>query len=295
MLPDPLRTHAWPSSRRTARPPGPAPAARPRGQPGHTCAGVPSPRRAWTRFHRFPNVDFASKLIRKIIPGQTKQNKTKKPCHVSRPHIRLQAERGGGGQSPRPAGPHSKGEKAAEEARTPRRLDPTETAPHGDRVPRSKGKPQTGGHRADALGRLLMPRHARPGPRESGVRGPAASEEPWVDLHPAPIPATAGTSALGTGVPSGPSESRRCICPGDGGANSCCGGHTGTAGTRRQRAASSACRSGPKRGLQARPVLRTRAPAWEQKAPRFRRCVRASAPGGCSPAPAFLQGRRPGW
>lgn len=38
-----------------------------------------------------------------------------------------------------------------------------------------------------------------------------------------------------------------------------------------------------------------RAPASEQKAPRFRRRVRASARGGCSPAPAFLQGRRPGW
>lgn len=284
MPPDPLRTHAWPSSRRTARPPGPAPAARPRGQPGHTCAGVPSPRRAWTRFHRFPNIDFASKLIRKIIPGQTKQNKTKNLAMFL--GLTYDSRQSGA----------AAGRALGWQGRTARgRRRPRRPGPHGDRVPRSKGKPQTGGHRADALGRLVTPRHARPGPRESGVRGPAASEEPWVDLHPAPIPATAGTSALGTGVASGPSESRRCICPGDGGANSCCGGHTGAAGTRRQRAASSACRSGPERGLQARPVLRTLAPAWEQKAPRFRRRVRASAPGGCSPAPAFLQGRRPGW
>lgn len=112
-----------------------------------------------------------------------------------------------------------------------------------------------------------------------------------MDLHPAPIPATAGTSALGTGVPSGPSESRRCICPGDGGANSCCGGHTGAAGTRRQRAASSACRSGPKRGLQARPVLRTRAPAWSR---RHRvsagACGRALAEAALQPRPFFKAG-----
>lgn len=176
MPPDPLRTQAWPSSRRTARPPGPAPATRPRGQPGHTCAGVPSPRRAWTRFHRFLNVDFASKLIRKIIPGQTKQNKTKNLAmflgltYDSRQSgaaagraLRRQGRTARGRRRPRRPGPHGD--------LTPWRQDPTETAPHGDRVPRSKGKPQTGGHRADALGRLVTPRHARPGPRESRGAG----------------------------------------------------------------------------------------------------------------------------
>lgn len=290
MPPDPLRTHAWPSSRRTARPPGPAPAARPRGQPGHTCAGVPSPRRAWTRFHRFPNVDFASKLIRKIIPGQTKQNKTKNLAMFL--GLTYDSRQSGA----------AAGRALGRQGRTARgRRRPRRPGPHGDRTPR---RPRSEVEReapdwGPQGGRTRTPRDAPPCParaaRVPGCGGPAASEEPWVDLHPAPIPATAGTSALGTGVPSGPSESRRCICPGDGGANSCCGGHAGAAGTRRQRAASSACRSGPERGLQARPVLRTLAPAWEQKAPRFRRRVRASAPGGCSPAPAFLQGRRPGW
>lgn len=160
MPPDPLRTHAWPSSRRTARPPGPAPAARPRGQPGHTCAGVPSPRRAWTRFHRFPNVDFASKLIRKIIPGQTKQNKTKNLAMFL--GLTYNSRQSGA----------AAGRALSWQGRTARgRRRPRRPGPHGDRVPRSKGKPQTGGYRADALGRLVTPRHARPGPRESRGAG----------------------------------------------------------------------------------------------------------------------------
>lgn len=125
MLPDPLRTHAWPSSRRTARPPGPAPAARPRGQPGHTCAGVPSPCRAWTRFHRFPNIDFASKLIRKIIPGQTKQNKTKNLAMFLGLTYDSRQSGAAAGRALRRQGRTARGR------RRPRR-----PGPHGDRTPR---------------------------------------------------------------------------------------------------------------------------------------------------------------
>lgn len=143
-------------------------AARTAGTHVRRCA-VPAP--SVDTFSSLPERRFRLQTHSENYSGANETKQNKKPCHVSRPHIRLQAERGGGGQSPRLAGPHSKGEKAAEEARTPRRLDPTETAPHGDRVPRSKGKPQTGGHRADALGRLVTPRHARPGPRESRGAG----------------------------------------------------------------------------------------------------------------------------
>lgn len=116
----------------------------PRGQPGHTCAGVPSPRRAWTRFHRFPNVDFASKLIRKIIPGQTKQNKTKNLAmflgltYDSRQSgaaagraLGRQGRTARGRRRPRRPGPHGDW--------TPRRPHPTETAFRG-----RKGSPRLG-------------------------------------------------------------------------------------------------------------------------------------------------------
>lgn len=109
----------------TARPPGPAPAARPRGQPGHTCAGVPSPCRAWTRFHRFPNIDFASKLIRKIIPRQTKQNKTKNLAMFLGLTYDSRQSGAAAGRALRRQGRTARGR------RRPRR-----PGPHGDRTPR---------------------------------------------------------------------------------------------------------------------------------------------------------------
>lgn len=284
MPPDPLRTQAWPSSRRTARPPGPAPATRPRGQPGHTCAGVPSPRRAWTRFHRFPNVDFASKLIRKIIPGQTKQNKTKNLAMFLGLTYDSRQSGAAAGRALRRQGRTARG-----------RRQPRRPGPHGDRIPRSQGKPQTGGHRADALGRLVTPRHARPGPRESRGAGAGRIRGALGGSAPCPHPRHSWNLSPGDRgafwalrvTPVHLSWRWRCQFllrwprrrRGD---QTPTGRVVGLPLWTKERPPS------PSRSQDARPCL-------EQKAPRFRRRVRASAPGGCSPAPAFLQGRRPGW
>lgn len=162
-----------------------------------------------------------------------------------------------------------------------RRRQTRRPVPHGDREPEvGREAPDWGPQ--DRSTRML--RDSLPCPataaRVPGCRGQPHPRNPeWICTPPRPC----HSLNLSPGEPgafwvlgdAGPSPALKCVCHSalEGSLlhlswrwhlNSCRGGHSVAAGTRPLRAASSACHSGPKRGLRTCPVLRILAPAEEK-------------------------------
>lgn len=238
--------------------------------------------------HSLAGVDTISTLPKCRFCLQThsenypRENKTKQSKTIQNKNLAmllgLKCDPGwGGAVSGRALGRqsrHGKEETTDEEARTPRR----------PRTRGRKGSPRLGATGQKPRGPPRMPRDSPPCPataaRVPGCRGRPHPRNPeWICTPPHPC----HSLNLSPGEPgafwvlgdAGPSPALKCVCHSAPESsllhlswrwhlNSCRGGHSVAAGTRPLRAASSACHSGPKRGLRTCPVLRILAPAEEK-------------------------------